>query len=99
MQPARYDHAVSNLQVKNVPDSLHQELRRRAARAGLTVRDYVLRLIEADQRLPSTEEWLDDVRSHPPVPVSAADAVRAVAEGRQKRDGALLDRISSADPG
>lgn len=90
---------MSNLQVKNVPEGLHHELRRRAARAGLTVRDYVLRLIEADQRLPSMEEWLDEVRSHPAVAISADDAVRAVSGGREGRDGSLVDGVPSADPG
>jgi len=77
---------VGNLQVKNVPDRLFVELRRRAGRAGLTVRDYVLRLIEADQRLPSTEEWLEELRSQPPVALTGADVVTAIAEGRDDRD-------------
>lgn len=33
---------MGNLQVKNVPTELHEELRRRAAESGSTVRDYVL---------------------------------------------------------
>ena len=85
--------------MKNVPERLHEELRRRATRAGLTVRDYVLRLIDADLRLPSTEDWLEEVRTHPPVEISADDAVRAVTEGREARDGALLDGVTSADQG
>jgi hypothetical protein len=32
---------------------MYEELRHRAAEEALTIRDYVLRLIERDQRLPS----------------------------------------------
>lgn len=96
MLRACYHHAVGNLQIKNVPDDLHGELRRRAGRAGLTVRDYLLRLIAADQRLPSADEWLDELRTHPPVALAAGDAVRAVADSRREREDGLLGGVSAA---
>ena len=34
-----YCHAMSNLQVKNVPEAVHDELRRRADARGITLRD------------------------------------------------------------
>lgn len=40
---------------------MYEELRHRAAQEGLTIRDYVLKLIERDQRLPSKKDWLDRV--------------------------------------
>ena len=49
------------IQMKNVPDDLHDELRRRASRAGMTVRDYVIALIARDQRRPAFDEWLAEV--------------------------------------
>jgi len=86
---------MSNLQVKNMPDELFGELRRRAAQSGLTVRDYVLQLIEADQRLPTAGEWLEELRAQPPVVLTAADVVNAVAEGRTRRDDELPERLST----
>jgi len=73
---------MSNLQVKNVPDDLYAELRRRAAGAGVTLRDYVLGLIAADQRLPSVEDWADDLHTHEPVALTADEVVagRVVAQ-------------------
>ena len=55
------------IQMKNVPDDLHDELRRRARRSGMTVRDYVIALIARDQRRPTLEEWLEEIamRTHP----------------------------------
>lgn len=80
---------MGNIQVKNVPEELHGELRRRAARAGMTVRDYVLALIERDQRRPTLDEWLDEVTEADPVVLreSAAETVRASREGREHELG------------
>jgi hypothetical protein len=89
---ACYDHAVSIIQVKNVPAAMHVELRRRAGQEGLTIRDYVLKLIEEDQRLPSKTDWLDRVAQLEPVTVSrsAAETIRAA---REERDRELESRI------
>lgn len=82
---------MSIIQVKNVPPAMHSELRRRADQEGTTIRDYVLRLIERDQRLPSKRDWLERVAELEPVAVSrsAADMVR---EGREERDRELTRR-------
>lgn len=90
---------MSIIQLKNVPPAMHGELRRRAAQEGLTMRDYVLKLIERDQQLPSKRDWLDRVAELEPVPVtrSAAELVR---EAREERDRELMDRIDrAATPG
>jgi hypothetical protein len=75
---------MSIIQVKNVPPAMHTELRRRAVQEGLTIREYVLKLIEKDQRLPSKTDWLDRVAELEPVTVShsAAETVRAAREER-----------------
>jgi hypothetical protein len=76
---------VSIIQVKNVPPEVHAELRRRADQEGLTIRDYVLKLIEKDQRLPSKQDWLDRVAELEPIKVSRS-AAEMVREGREERD-------------
>jgi hypothetical protein len=80
------------IQVKNVPPAMHTELKRRAEQDGLTIRDYVLKLIERDQRLPSKSDWLDRVAELEPVTVSRS-AVEAVREAREERDRELTARI------
>lgn len=67
--------SVANLQIKDLPRDLHEELRRRARLEGVTVRAYVLGLIEADQSLPLPSEWLARVRAR-----RAIDPGRPVAE-------------------
>ncbi len=89
MPTACYFHAVGNLQIKNLPAELHEELRRRASLRGLTVRDYVLRLIEKDQLLPTGEEWLARVRGRKPVSsdLGSAELVREHRELRERELG------------
>lgn len=84
---------MANLQVKNVPDDVHEKLRRRAAEEGLTVRDYVLRLLRRDQALPTAQEWLRRVRGREPVLLnrSAADLV---AEARAEREAELGEALA-----
>jgi hypothetical protein len=83
---------MSIIQVKNVPPAMHGELRRRAGQEGLTIRDYVLKLIERDQRLPSKADWLDRVAALEPVTVSQS-AAEVIREAREERDEELMTRI------
>lgn len=82
---------MSIIQVKNVPPAVHGELRRRAEQEGLTIRDYVLKLIERDQRLPSRTDWLARVAELEPVAVSQS-AAEVIREAREERDEQLLAR-------
>jgi hypothetical protein len=90
---------MGNLQVKNVPDDLYAELRRRAAGAGVTLRDYVLGLIAADQRLPSVGDWADDLHTHEPVALTADEVVNVIAEGRHQRGEWPADGVQPVSTG
>jgi hypothetical protein len=87
MPAACHDHAMSNLQVKDVPTPMHAELRRRAELAGKTIRDYVLDLIRRDLAAPSREEWLASVARLRPLDLGgpAAELIRADRETRHAR--------------
>jgi len=86
---------VAHLQIKNVPDRLHSELRHRAEQSRTTVRDYVLRLIEADQARASAQDWADELAGAEPLG-RKVDVAPLIHEGRQERaaqvDGALRGR-------
>jgi plasmid stability protein len=81
------------VQVRNVPDDVHRELKVRAARRGVTVTDYVLQLIETDLARPTLEEALARIARlpRPRVPVHGADLVR---EARAERDAELAARMT-----
>lgn len=87
---------MADVQIKDVPDDIHAELRRWAADEGMSVRDYVLRLLRRDQALPTPQEWMRMVRSHDPALIdrSAADLV---AEARAERDAELDERTRWLD--
>jgi plasmid stability protein len=44
------------IQVRNVPDALHRRLKSRAALAGMSLSDYLLKEIRAIAELPTIEE-------------------------------------------
>lgn len=77
---------MANLQIKSVPEGVHDELRRRARMDGSTMRDYVLKLIVADQATPSREEWLARIRARPRVEL-VASAPELIAADRRARYG------------
>ena len=72
---------MATLQVKNLPDELHAGLRERATREGLTLSDYVTRLVRRDLRRPAMNEWLDSILTRP-----APEYVDAVAVLDEIRD-------------
>lgn len=72
------------IQIRNVPEALHRRLKARAAMAGMSLSDYLLREIRHLAELPTPEEMRARLRSRPPVTldVSPAEAVRAERDSR-----------------
>lgn len=72
---------MATLQVKNLPDELHAQLRQRATSEGLSLTDYVTRLLRRELSRPSLTQWLAGRSSGAPRPdvdaVALIDAVRA----------------------
>ena len=67
---------MSDLLIRNLDLGTHQELKRRAGDAGMSVQAYVSDLLEAHVARPTLSEWLgglDDLSRHPEL--SGADAV------------------------
>jgi len=72
------------IQIRNVPEMLHRELKARAARAGMTLSDYLLDVVRRAAERPEREELRRRIRERAPVypSESPADAVRAEREAR-----------------
>lgn len=85
---------MANLQIKDLPEELHEELRRRARFEGISVRDYVLRMIRNDQAYPSKAEWAERMRNREPLPLAddPADLVRAARDERGDHLVALVEQ-------
>ena len=72
------------VQVRNVPEDLHRQLKARAAMEGLSISDYVLREIRKSLERPSRHDVLERLRARarPTLRQSAADLVRAERDSR-----------------
>lgn len=72
------------IQIRNVPDAVHRELKSRAALEGVSLSDYLLREIRRIAERPSIDELRARLHSRPSVTLSEspADAVRAERDGR-----------------
>lgn len=67
-----------NLQVRDVPDPLHRELKRRAEASGRTLTDYVQEILERAVARPPAEEVFARIRASEPVDLGcdASDLIR-----------------------
>jgi plasmid stability protein len=82
---------MGNLQIKNLPEEMHDELRRRAAEEGVSLRDYVIGLIQRDLVKPSKKDWFKKLDERPRTVLDrpVADYIREDREERDKH----LERI------
>ncbi len=85
------------VQIRNVPDKLHRTLKARAAQAGMSLSEYLLRELKKVGDKPSVEELLERIRSRPPIEpgVSSAEIIREGREERMRQLDELVDTIGS----
>jgi plasmid stability protein len=55
------------IQIRNVPDELHRELKVRAAKAGMSLSEFLLREVAKVAEKPTLEEVLERIRQREPV--------------------------------
>jgi plasmid stability protein len=70
------------IQIRNVPDDVHKILKVRAAEAGMSLSDYLLREIERTARRPTLDEVLARIKRDGSVQPSedSATAVRSIRD-------------------
>ena len=70
---------MADLLIRNVAAATHSELKRRAEAEGLSLQQYVARVLAAHTSRPSMQEWLRRLDEIPRVDTDAsgADAVAA----------------------
>jgi antitoxin FitA len=72
------------VQIRNVPDAMHRKLKARAALAGMSLSEYLLREIERSLDRPTPSELLERLRSRPSVEPREPIA-KVVAAQRESR--------------
>ena len=67
------------VQIRNVPEALHRQLKSRAALAGMSLSDYLLNEIRQVAERPTIDELRTRLRSRPEIALAPppAEAVRA----------------------
>lgn len=81
-----------HLQIRDLPDELHETLRRRASARGVSLRQYALEVLREHCELPSLDEWLDELHRLTPVALSRP-AAEAVREAREADEASLIDAL------
>jgi plasmid stability protein len=76
------DYMSKMIQIRNVPDEVHRTLKARAARAGMTLSDYLLHELLHVASRPELEDLLARIRARevPNLSEDPAVAVRAERE-------------------
>jgi len=72
------------IQIRNVPDELHRTLKARAAKAGMTLSDYLLSEIEQVADKPTLREMMERLAQDEPVELDEPPEVTI----RRMRDAA-----------
>jgi plasmid stability protein len=72
------------IQIRNVPDNIHRTLKSRAALAGMSLSDYLLKEIRLIAERPTMEEIRKRLEQLEPIvlPESAAEVIRAERNAR-----------------
>ncbi len=72
------------IQIRNVPDAEHRELKARAALAGMSLSDYLRREVQRILERPTREELFARIAARP-APRLSRSAAELVREERDRR--------------
>jgi plasmid stability protein len=82
---------MAHIQIRNVPPELHRKLKIRAAAAGMTLSDYLLRELRPIADLPRLEELIEEVRQGPLVDLDV-DTAELIRIAREENDAKWSSR-------
>lgn len=85
-------HMAKMIQIRNVPDEIHREVKARAARAGMSLSDYLRREVERLVAVPTQDEVLARLERLGRVDTGES-SVAAVRAARAERDAQLAERL------
>ena len=72
------------IQIRDVPEQVHNTLKARAAREGMSLSDFLKRELKRTSERPSMQEWLEFTQQTKPIRTkqSAAEIVRDLRESQ-----------------
>ncbi|HSR50511.1 MAG TPA: hypothetical protein VLV83_06755 [Acidobacteriota bacterium] len=74
----------SMIQIRNVPDELHRQVKSRAALAGMSMSEFIMRELRKSLERPTRAEILERLRNLPEIELSPS-AAEMVREERDRR--------------
>jgi plasmid stability protein len=74
------------MHIRDVPDEVHDELQRRAAASGMTLRQYTVKVLNDHVAVPTMDEWMQRM---------ARRRARWLAEDR----AVVIDPVAAVDAG
>lgn len=77
-------HMSKMIQLRNVPDELHRKLKARAANAGMTLSDFMIREAKLIANRPTMEEMRRRLEARPIVNLKTSPT-RIIREERDRR--------------
>ena len=80
-----YIACMANVQIREVPDEVHQALVRKAELAGQSLQQYLSAQIALLATIPTIDEVIDRIESRAKGRVSKATSVAAVKDERARR--------------
>jgi 3-oxoacyl-[acyl-carrier-protein] synthase III len=83
-----------NMHIREVPDEVHEELQRRASSAGMTLRQYTVKVLDEHVATPTMDEWMERIARRRArwlaedrhIEVDAAEAVRAARRDDERAE-------------
>lgn len=72
------------VQIRNVPDRIHRQIKARAALAGMSMSDYLLRELKKIVERPTRDELLERLKALPEIELDPEPA-RVIREERDRR--------------
>ena len=63
-----------HVQIRSLPESTHRKLKMKAAERGLSISDFLRRLIDEELEKPSWDEIRERVRKLPPIELAETSA-------------------------
>jgi hypothetical protein len=76
---------MPNVQVRDVPNEVHEALLRRAEQAGQSLQQFLAAQLALIAVTPTVDEMLDRLERRPKGELSAKDTIAALAEDHARR--------------
>ncbi|HAY67241.1 MAG: hypothetical protein KC481_01915 [Acidimicrobiaceae bacterium] len=80
-----HNACMPNVQIREVPDDVHNELVRRAERAGQSLQQYLSAQLASIAATPTLDDVLERIENRSKGQLSKADAVSALEDERARR--------------